>query len=450
MKHSLWFSVLALSLWTSSTLGEELIDLRKRLVQISRVSEFRGALLVANKQQTTCDIALLDNRSGYIAASCFKLKGNKVDYSQKYEVYVDNGRNMAPSSFKVDGVAIHPSFNATTFANNIAVIKFNQAEKSLWKSYLAGYRPEWDDLYYARRTLADIKDMEWNTPAAYAQFKDSDGCADASELYRNNLNGTMCITASTPSIYNKDCRIPYGSVYGIMQPGDMAIAALYSHSVVYGKDMCGDSRQFHYYTVIANYISWGAELNSLSISVFVRSKTTWTSYKNFVMNETQTPGNPDTTIFSGNLYPREGAIEPSEASSSSPTPSSSSSPSATPPGASGVPSASSTSSATSSNAPHSSSSDSTSGGITRTAIIAISVAVPISTILGIVVLFFVYKWWRKRQNELTWNATQERSNFNAIQIMNEIGGTTGSDKDLPSYEALLAEGRQRPTSAPRL
>ncbi|KAJ1963802.1 hypothetical protein GGI12_001839 [Dipsacomyces acuminosporus] len=409
-----------------------LSGLGKRAVTTSNVSGQRAALLVIDGNQTTCEIALVDNRGGYVAASCIKYKGDRVDFSLKYEAYIYNGPGAAPARYKIEQIDAHFAYNQTTYANNIAVVQFNKAEKSLWYSVIAKFSFEWNDRYYVRRTLNNVKDMDWNDPAVKPQLKDSDGCSDASELYRNNPDGLYCISGSTPSIYNKTCQVPYSSMYGVIQPSDLGMAALYSHSAVYGKDMCGGSRKFHYYTRIANYNFWASQVLGYSISVVTHANNSYIPPTTFALNGTKTPSSPDITIFSGDLYPRQGAIPPS---------SSNSEPSATPTGTSGassVPSNTPTPTPTSSsNSAHPANSNSASGGMTRTAIIALAVAVPLGTILATVGLFFLYRWWRKRHNELTWNTNQ-----NHRQIINEIGGATNRESELPPYE------RTAPTQQP--
>ncbi|KAJ2802555.1 hypothetical protein H4R21_002371 [Coemansia helicoidea] len=65
-------------------------------------------------------------------------------------------------------------------------------------------------------------------------------------------------------------------------------------------------------------------------------------------------------------------------------------------------------------------------GLSRTAIIAVATAVPVGTILILVMLFFAYKWWRKRQNMRNWDPKSEVANIDRIRIIEELNGPTSA------------------------
>ncbi|KAI8322928.1 hypothetical protein GQ54DRAFT_303721 [Martensiomyces pterosporus] len=421
-------------------------SLSKRLMDTSAVAGFRGALLVVNGKQTTCEIALMDNRSGYVAASCLEFNGDRVSYKATYEVYIDNGPKVSPSKFKVDELDVHPSFNQTTYANNIAVVQFNMAEQQLWKNYIAAVRVEWDDLYYTRRTLSNVDKVMWNTPTVEAQFNDSADCASANDLYKQNTNGFFCTNTSTVSIYNSTCHIPYGSVYAVVQPKDMAIAAVYSHSSVYGPSMCADDRQLHYYTILANYVAWTAGVIKRPVNTFRHTSNNWGSTSTFTMNATSMPSTSGVSLFSGDIYSREAVVVSPSSSAASSTPSTavSASPSLLAASSVDTTSAAKSTSAVESSSGHSASASS-SNGISKNAIIAIAVTVPIATILIIIGLFFLYKRWYRQRNEQMWDPNSERRNINAMHIMNELGGASG-DSDLPAYEDQLSRNGSKHTA----
>ncbi|KAJ1963801.1 hypothetical protein GGI12_001838 [Dipsacomyces acuminosporus] len=425
MKRLALFQLLSLALWTVKPSHAIPDGLSKRRVDTSKVADGRAALLLIDEIQTTCEIALIDNRGGYVAASCIGLKGDKgdkVDYSLKYEVYIYNGPKTTPTRYNIDAITLHPSFNQTTFANNIAVVQFNKEEKALWKNLIGKYPYEWDDRYYVRRTLDSSNYSKWNAPVVRAKLGDSEGCSDASELYKNNPSGLYCIDAAILSSFEKSCQRPYSSMYGVIQPNNLSIAALHGYSAAYGKDMCGDVKQFHYYTILANYNEWAASVLGYDVSTLTLTSNTETQPKTFAMNSTSSPNDSRVSLFSGNLYTRQAAIPPSSANSKADTAltdvSGTSNPAVSP-----------------STASYSPATDHSNSSLTRSAIIGIAVAVPVGTILGVVGLFFLYKWWRKRKNTLTWSPNQERSNYNAIQIANELGGASDRDAELPPYES---------------
>ncbi|KAJ1956876.1 hypothetical protein GGI12_005189 [Dipsacomyces acuminosporus] len=455
-----WIAALQL-LWLTLQLTKPLHasseSLYQRDISTSSLPDQRGALLVVDGKQTTCEVALIDSRSGYVAASCVKPKNGKVDVSKKYEVFIDNGPKASPSKYRVSDIEVSFLYYEATYMINLAIVQFNKEEEVSWKNPVAEFSTGWDDLYYVRRTLDNAQDMKWNTPVVKAQLKDSDGCSEASETYKKNPNAFLCIDSGTQSIFKEPCQVPYGSIYAVKKPGDMSIAALYSHSSVYGTDTCGNSKQFHYYTVLGHYNSWASsylKYNITTLSPPTGAKTpppSWSGDNNIP------PSNPKITTFSGDLYPRQGVIPPlgssaeanntqtSTTGGSKPTTSASDSASGFTSGSTSASVPASTSGSAASNLPQGPSSGNNGSGITRTAIIAIAVAVPAGTLLGVIALFLLRRWWKKRHNERTWNANQERDNYNALQIMNEIGGATNRDSELPSYERVLFG--DRPMSA---
>ncbi|KAJ2452201.1 hypothetical protein GGF42_004075 [Coemansia sp. RSA 2424] len=58
--------------------------------------------------------------------------------------------------------------------------------------------------------------------------------------------------------------------------------------------------------------------------------------------------------------------------------------------------------------------------MSRSATIAVAISVPVATILIMVGLFFVYKWWKRRQNAINWDPKNERANLDRIRIIDEI------------------------------
>ncbi|KAJ1824722.1 hypothetical protein LPJ73_009313, partial [Coemansia sp. RSA 2703] len=60
-------------------------------------------------------------------------------------------------------------------------------------------------------------------------------------------------------------------------------------------------------------------------------------------------------------------------------------------------------------------------GLSRSAVIAIGVVVPVVTILILLGLFFLHKWWRRRRNAINWDPKSERDNINRIGIIDEMG-----------------------------
>ncbi|KAJ1945181.1 hypothetical protein GGF37_001822 [Kickxella alabastrina] len=222
---------------------------------------FKGAILLKNGEQTTCEIALMRSTYGAVSASCLDYTDDNdqsVDTSTNYEVAISAGLVGTYGTFKVAKLTPHPHYDPSSYANNIAVIQFDNGGRGDFINFIASWRPDWKTLYYVRRTMFDVAKAGWNTPVTtvYNSTVDSGDCARASDVFASNQNSFFCNQLSTPSIYNSTCAVPYGSIYGEVSP-NLAIAALHSHSAVYGSDgFCGTAKIFNYYTVLADYIHW--------------------------------------------------------------------------------------------------------------------------------------------------------------------------------------------------
>ncbi|KAJ2810681.1 hypothetical protein H4S07_002532, partial [Coemansia furcata] len=94
-----------------------------RAISASDMSTFRGAVLVKNGQPTSCEFALIDNQSAFLAANCLDYSNGLVNQNTKYEIYFDNAKGQGPGRATLipDKIIVHPLYNPTSFANNIAV-----------------------------------------------------------------------------------------------------------------------------------------------------------------------------------------------------------------------------------------------------------------------------------------------------------------------------------------
>ncbi|KAI7823422.1 hypothetical protein BX661DRAFT_186567 [Kickxella alabastrina] len=195
---------------------------------------FKGAILLKNGEQTTCEIALMRSTYGAVSASCLDYTDDNdqsVDTSTNYEVAISAGLVGTYGTFKVAKLTPHPHYDPSSYANNIAVIQFDNGGRGDFINFIASWRPDWKTLYYVRRTMFDVAKAGWNTPVTtvYNSTVDSGDCARASDVFASNQNSFFCNQLSTPSIYNSTCAVPYGSIYGEVSP-NLAIAALHSHS----------------------------------------------------------------------------------------------------------------------------------------------------------------------------------------------------------------------------
>ncbi|KAJ2610351.1 hypothetical protein H4S08_003649 [Coemansia sp. RSA 1365] len=97
--------------------------------------------------------------------------------------------------------------------------------------------------------------------------------------------------------------MPYGSIYGIASD-DMAIAGLYSHSVVYGDDTCGGDKEYHYYTVLTNYLKYARSVLGRTPKEFVKDKDGLSHVRriiNYRMKWPTSKNDAGTSMFGGDM-----------------------------------------------------------------------------------------------------------------------------------------------------
>ncbi|KAJ2153926.1 hypothetical protein GGH15_005893, partial [Coemansia sp. RSA 562] len=289
--------------------------LSKRSVTAADISNFRGAILVKNGKPTTCECALIDNKAAFVAANCLDLNGKKLKDGSTYEIYFDGAKGNSPGKAKIDpdNIIIHPKFNQNTYSNNLAILQFSYTAQSSWVNYIAAYRDEWTDIAYVRRVLGSASTSSWRTPSVRSYPQSDSKCEDASGLFRYNQDVYTCSRIYTASVFSGTCNMPYGSIYGVTS-SSMAIAGLYSHSIVYGTDMCGGSVQYHYYIVLTNYLRYAQSVLGRKPKEFfededgLKSTGRITSY---YMKHGLSPNDDGTYMFGGDMIsPRAGVAGP--------------------------------------------------------------------------------------------------------------------------------------------
>ncbi|KAJ2786660.1 hypothetical protein GGI15_001334 [Coemansia interrupta] len=244
----------------------------KRL-ETSAVSGQHGAILFSGDKATTCEVALVSNLIGYVAANCLQLTpGTKEPVNPSgYSVMISDGSTTNVGKYNVDFIKVHPSYDPTSFANNIALIKFNSGNPLTFKNYIGANRVDWLSEFYVQRGVIDNAPNSFAKPQVVVNSGDvSSKCAAVSTLYGANLNDFMCTEQILMSTENgKNCAAPYSSVYGVRDP-DLAIAGLYSHSVVVGGDsLCNYSQVYNFYTLLSNYLEWGGNTAQSTMYLYV-------------------------------------------------------------------------------------------------------------------------------------------------------------------------------------
>ncbi|KAJ2771198.1 hypothetical protein IWQ56_001879 [Coemansia nantahalensis] len=287
----------------------------RRSVSAADLAGFRGAILVKNGQTTSCEIALIDNKAAIVAAGCLDYSDGSVSSATTYEVYFDGAKSGTPGKVTVaaSDIVVHPRFSLDTMANNIAVLQFSYTAQGSWVNYIAAYRDEWTDTVYVRRTLASPGSMQWLAPAVQSGAQDEAGCTDASMVYERNQRAFFCSRGATPSPFQTTCSLPYGSVYGVAS-SSMAIAALYSHTVSYGGNACGGGTEYHFYTVLTNYLKFVRSVLGRAPKEFVEDTDGLSGVRRIIgyfMGSSTAPNADGTTMFGGNLIgPQPGTPQP--------------------------------------------------------------------------------------------------------------------------------------------
>ncbi|KAJ2607458.1 hypothetical protein H4S08_004820 [Coemansia sp. RSA 1365] len=195
-----------------------------------------------------------------VSADCFDYNGSNVDRSIKYEVYIDRGLNNLTIHYDIENIVVHPNFNAQTKANNIAAVNFNTKGLAKWRNKVAIDFGKWLNRVYVQRVLNNPKPIEWGTPVMYVQptVPPDPKCSEFSPIFSSNNGGFTCNDYTVePLVKDKtDCKIPYPQLYAWM--GDeLYQAGIFSHAVIKGgSDLCKYDDARFYYTVLTNYIAF--------------------------------------------------------------------------------------------------------------------------------------------------------------------------------------------------
>ncbi|KAJ2657357.1 hypothetical protein IWW48_004539 [Coemansia sp. RSA 1200] len=280
-------------------------SLSKRLVAADMVN-FPGAILVKNGQATTCEFGLIDNRAAFVAASCLDYTSNgNLDTSTSYEIFfsatTDHGASKASISSK--DIHIHPHYNPTTLADNIAVVEYNFTERGSWVNYIAVYKSEWTSQYYVRRRLYDASKQSWWGAYINGYTGFAPTCSTLSPLYAQNTDTLLCNQIQTSSAWNKSCPMPYGSIYGIVSEG-MAIGGLYSHSLMFDADYCSGTRGLYHFVLLGNYVNWGESVIQRNINKLVHDTTAYANSaqsSSYSMADVPNPNPSEMHLYAGNL-----------------------------------------------------------------------------------------------------------------------------------------------------
>ncbi|KAJ1956174.1 hypothetical protein EC988_001484 [Linderina pennispora] len=153
-----------------------------------RLNDSHGAVLLKDGEQTSCEVALISNRFGYVAATCFEVDSElKAMNVSQYEVVFDHGtKSPIPGRCSVANVTINPGLDPKSFANNVAVVAFNSQSIKLWGNYIDRSSAEKSGRIYSRRSITDVMTQKWGPSLGGDDRAIYDYCVDASPVYTAN------------------------------------------------------------------------------------------------------------------------------------------------------------------------------------------------------------------------------------------------------------------------
>ncbi|KAJ2003917.1 hypothetical protein GGI04_002613 [Coemansia thaxteri] len=391
----------------------------KRLAT-SAITGQKGAILLKNGNPTSCEVALISNLLGYVAANCLQYSSDgSVDMSPNYQVMISNGTTLSMGMFSVYSATAHFKYDPATYANNIALIKFNAGAPRQFKNYIAANRNDWSTTFFVSRAVTNGTQHAWIPTQVATPGNDVTGqCANASPLFASNMNDLICTSQTTVSTSTNggSCALPYSSIYGIHDP-DLAIAGLYSHSVIVGESLCKYTQIYHYYILLSNYLEWGGDVAKSTIYLYVADMT-------YVNNN-----NPNySMVISGGSSSIGSIVVGGDLSGNSPNPTLPTS-SATPTSTTSQPTATTTkasSSATATNTSSASSSgqNSTSGGMNIGIILLI---IGIILLILAIIAYLLYRRYKKRREQRQMDLMEMNSDYGR-GAQDFIRASYGTDK----------------------
>ncbi|KAI8319806.1 hypothetical protein GQ54DRAFT_23539 [Martensiomyces pterosporus] len=213
----------------------------------------------------------------------------------------------------------------------------------------------------------------------------------------------------------------------------MAIAAIYSYTVSYGKILCDSEKRFHYYTLLSNYLPWVASILGNTPSIYSDNPGyRLSSNTNYTMNATASANAQGMKLFGGDFVDVIDAY---------PTATTKTKHSSTPTGAAtGSSSFTPTPTPTTPQGASSSSNTSSSGGLSQGQTIGIAVGVSVGVTLLLVAAFLGYRKWKKNQLEQGWDPRNESAHLQAIA--NDFAGIDENGHTLPSYNEVAAHAHR--------
>ncbi|KAJ1799901.1 hypothetical protein LPJ59_001505 [Coemansia sp. RSA 2399] len=270
------------------------------------LSTYPDGVLLIDGAQTSCMVALVNEAYGFVSAACLMPSGSTTAIAASRLTLAINGLQSS-GQLSVNAAVVHPSYDATTLANNIGIVYFdiNKGGKSDSgnSTSVAAAKCDITKTYLERRTLSSLSPLTWNTPPSIVAFTSNsdDVCSIGSPVYAANQDDFICNNAvASPGSGLSSCALPLGLGYTAITSVSALPSAVYSHSVVFGDGLCSNSKMVHYYVVLNNYLAWAAQVVQTLESSGVSAKADNTA-AGFSMNSPSEVV-PVIETYSGNLY----------------------------------------------------------------------------------------------------------------------------------------------------
>lgn len=226
----------------------------------STLNDVKSGILLKNGKQTSCGLALIDNKATLASGSCFALVNNQVKDPSIYEIIVNNAFNNVKERHRVEKVDFYSAYSSDTMANDVALLQYNsEATKISWANQIAIDSSSWESTVYVSQYVKDLDAESWADPVIYEAGNDSniEECMAMSSLFKNNQQYMVCNSqlADSPSDIASDCDVPYQIVYGVI--GDrLYLAGFFSYIALKGTNatLCNLDKHRSYYTLVSSYL----------------------------------------------------------------------------------------------------------------------------------------------------------------------------------------------------
>ncbi|KAJ2161454.1 hypothetical protein GGF46_001475 [Coemansia sp. RSA 552] len=178
-----------------------------------------------------------------------------------YDVYVSDNNDFAATSLRVKRVTVHPKYNPENHVNDIAVLEYDsQSSSSFHYDQGAYYMDYWVGHAFGQKYLVDVEKNQWSD-LAFSTFDwtITETCDKYSEMYNTNVDYIICddrTPATDLSPNNLGCPLPVGATFGIFEDKTV-VTGLYSYTVLDGgNDICSAKSYRVYYTALYPYIGF--------------------------------------------------------------------------------------------------------------------------------------------------------------------------------------------------